>query len=238
MYKWKLLVSSVLLVYILFIIFQFSGYDLIASYLRAFILPIVAIIYFITAKEKTLFFSLFVAVFAISDLLGLLSGYIPGKVDYYLGNILYILAYTFLFIEILKSISIRHVMKNFKIHLFVLTILNAYIIYVLQVIVDPYVGESNEYYIELLYNVMMLLLLSAALLNYFYRDNKKAFYLFLGALCIVFSEVIAVAYIYISAKNLLIFLSTSLGLGAFYFFYQQSRLLDLESDDIDILITE
>ena len=45
-----------------------------------------------------------------------------------------------------------------------------------------------DYYFELVYNIITLSLLSIALLNYFYRDNQKSLYLFLGVLCLVFSE--------------------------------------------------
>ncbi|WP_246067739.1 hypothetical protein [Changchengzhania lutea] len=153
----------------------------------------------------------------------LIVDYVPHKVDYFIGNSLYILAYLFLLIEIAKSMSLTHVIRNFKIHILVLVALNVYIVYVMQVIVNPHV-QTSEYYVELLYNTVMLLLLSIALLNYIYRDNKKSLYLFLGSLSIVFSEVISVAYIYVSDKSLLNFLSITLAVIAFYFFFQQSKM--------------
>jgi hypothetical protein len=97
-------------------------------------------------------------------------------------------------------------------------------VYVLQVIVNPYVGMTNVYYMELVYNIVMLSVLSVALINYFYRDNKKALYLFIGSLAIVFSEVIDVAYMYISNKAFLNFLATTLAVIAFYFFLKQANL--------------
>jgi hypothetical protein len=93
-------------------------------------------------------------------------------------------------------------------------------------IVYPYDFLTPEYFIELTYNIATLILLSASLLNYFYRDDRKSFLLFIGSLCIVFSEVIQVAYMYIEEKNLLIFSSSIFSVLAFYFFYLQSNLIN------------
>lgn len=224
MNKSKILVGLVLLIYALFVIFQFSGHELIAFNLRSLIFPIVALIYFVCVKEKSMFFILFLIFYSLSELLAIISDKLNPGVDYLLGNSLYILAYLMLFIKICKSISLMHVLKNFKIHLLVLTALNIYIVYVMQIIIDPLVKLSYEYFVELIYNIVMLLLLSSSLINYFYRDNKKSLYLFVGSLCIVFSEVISVAYLYVAKQDLLNFIAVSLALIAFYFFYQQSKL--------------
>jgi hypothetical protein len=229
MYKSKVLVGFVLLIYILFVVFQFSGSDLIAQNLRSLIFPAVALTYFLCTKEKSIFFVLFLVFYSLSELLDLISNKINYDVYYLLGNLLYISSYLMLFIKICKSINLWHVIKNYKIHLVVLTVLNIYIVYVLQIIIDPHLEFSYEYFIEMGYNIMMLLLLSSSLLNYFYRDNKKSLYLFIGSLCIVFSEVISVAYLYVTKQNLLSFLAVSLALLAFYFFYQQSKLDNEES---------
>ena len=123
------------------------------------------------------------------------------------------------------------VFKNFKIHLFVLLVLNTYLIYVLQVIVKPNLVMSIDYYFELIYNIVTLLLLTVALLNYFYKDNQKALYLFLGVLCLVFSEVIDIAFIYIAQRSILSFLATTLSLIAFLLLLQQSKLLNKSRRD-------
>ena len=87
---------------------------------------------------------------------------------------------------------------------------------------------TNEYFVEIIYNISMLLLLSASLLNYFYKDNKKSLFMFLGSLSIVFSEVIGVAYMYVAEQNLLNFISTTLTILAFYFFCKQTKLSNEE----------
>ena len=85
-------------------------------------------------------------------------------------------------------------------HLIVLLVLNVYVIYVLLKIETPHL-VSYENVVEFIYNVITLLLLSVSLLNYFYKDNKKSLILFFGSLCIVFSEVIQIAYFYITDKG-------------------------------------
>lgn len=237
MNKSKALLILALFLFVLSVSFQYSDESAIATALKSVILPVVTLFYFITVKKKSLFFTLFLLLFSTSELMVFIRPYVSYNVDYFLGNSLYILAYGFLIIEISKSISLYHVLRHYKIHLLVLTILNIYIIHVLQVIVDPFVAKSNEYYVELIYNIVMLLLLSVALLNYFYKDNVKALYLFIGALCIVFAEVIWVAYTYISERHLLNIVSTSLYVLAYYFFYKQSKIeQEVRQEESDMLV--
>lgn len=233
MYKSKVLMGFVLMLYILFSVFEFTGnYDL-SFYFDCLIIPSITLIYILLVKNKNVYFFLFLLFYTIGDLFVLLIDFIPIKeesilynYEYYISNSMFIIAYVFLFVKIIKSLCMMHVLRNFKIHLVVLTVLNVYLIYVLQVIVKPNMVMSMDYYFELVYNIVTLLLLSVALLSYFYRDNKKSLYMFLGVLCLVFSEVIDVAFIYIAQRSILNFLATTLSLGAFYFLYQQSKLLD------------
>ena len=238
MYKSKILVGFVLLCYILFAVFEFNGNQVVAYYFHSFIVPLITIIYIFFIKRKSKLFLWFLIVYSLSDILGIVIDNIPVDgtsslydFEYYFGNGLYILAYIFLILKIGKSLSFKHVVKHFKLHLVVLSILNIYLIYVLQNIISPNLILDSDFYIEFVYNVVTILLLSIALLNYFYKDNRKSLYLFLGALCIVFSEVMDIAYIYITQRSLLNFLATTLALSAFYFFYQQSKWLNISSEE-------
>jgi predicted membrane protein len=103
---------------------------------------------------------------------------------------------------------------------------------VLSQIVNPYLELGAEYVLEIVYNISMLMILSLGLLNYFYKNNRKAFYILIGALCIVFAEVINIAYMYVSHQNLLNFLTISLGLVGFYFLYAQAKLKYEKQDEI------
>lgn len=239
MLKSKILEGLVILIYILFVLFQFTGHDDWAYYCSSLILPVITITYFIKVKNRSLFFTLFLVLFSVSDLLVFVEDFsIFKKIDYYLGNVLYILAYTCLLIEICKSINFKNLFKHYIIHSVVLSVLSIYIVYFLQSIVKPFVSVNDEYYVELIYNIVLLLLLSTALLSYFCKDNVKSLYLFLGVLSVVFAEVMWVAYNYVAERNLLNLLSTTLYLVGFYFFYKQSKLLDVTQEELRIVSPE
>jgi hypothetical protein len=224
MNKSKILGGLVLLTYVLYVVFQFGGEDLVAFNLRSLIFPIVALTYFICIREKTILFNLFLIFYAFSELLDLIANHLSDTFYYFLGSSLYILAYIMLIIEIWQSMNFSYLLKNFKIHLLVLVGLNIYSVYVLHVVVKSYLDLNYQLFMEFVYNVVMLTLLSSSLLNYLYRNNKKSLYMFIGSLLIVFSEVISVAYMYIYPANSIHLIVVSLSLLAFYFFYQQSRL--------------
>ncbi len=226
MYKSKVIIGFIVLAYILFVVFQFNGNELMASSFSSAIFPLVALYYFVTVKPKTLFFLLFLVCYSLSELAFYIIDFIPYLYYYFIGNTLSMLSYAFLLVEACKSVCGIHVIKNFKIHIVVLMGLNTYIAYILQEAVNPFLEMTNEYLIEITYNIVMLLLLSVSLLNYFYKEHKKSLFLFLGALCIVFSEVINVAYLYVAHQNILNFISVSLFVLAFYFLYQQSKLIE------------
>lgn len=245
MNKSKVLVSFVLICYILFAIFEFSGYEKMSYYFHALIVPLITVLYVLFIKRKSKLFLMFLICYSLSDLLGVVIDLLPldGSQElydfqYYLGNSLYILAYIFLLFKINKSLDFKHVLKYYKMHLIVLIVLNIYLLYVIHDIINPNLVFESDYYLELTYNVVVLALLSLTLLNYFYRDNKKSLYLFLGALCIVFSEVMDIAYIYVVQRCILNFLSTTLALGAFYFFYQQSKLLNVAAEEENFVFVE
>lgn len=224
MYKSNIFVFFIVVAFVLFGVSQFLGNVIVSEVSRALILPFFTVLYFTTVKRKSWFFSFFLMCYAISDIMVLTESYIPYLLYYFIGNTLYVLAYVFLFLEICKSLSLLHVLRNYKIHIVVLMLLNIYIIYVLQVIIDPNLEMISQYFLELIYNIVMLSLLSGSLLNYFYKDNKKSLFLFIGSLCIVFSEVINVAYLYITETTTLNFISSALAVLAFFFYYQQSKL--------------
>ncbi len=224
MSKSKVLAGIVVLVYIAFVISQFSNHHILATIFDAFILPLITFAYFQSNIKKNIFFIIFLVSYSIADLMVFVMDYIPYLWYYYTANGLYIVAYTTLFIKVFKSLSFIEIIKNYKLHVIVLIALNIYIGYVLQIIINPHVAVFNQYFIEILYNIVMLLLLSASLLSYFYKDDKKSLFLFLGSLSIVFSEVISVAYLYVAQQDLLNFLSTTLTMLAFYFYCKQASL--------------
>lgn len=230
----KILIGLILMIFLLFIFFELIGNKLVALHLKSIISPVIAITYFIITKKRALFYALFLILYAMGDMVYLVVYYFnfSDMFRYLSGNILYISSYGCILLLIFKSISWKHVFKNFKLHFVILMMLNLYIIYVLNIITIPNFENSSAYILEIVYNLVILSLLSLSLLNYFYRDNIKSLYIFIGSLCIVFSEVITLAYWYITSLELLSILSALLMLLAFYFFYKQSNLHEIQETDI------
>lgn len=228
MNKSKVLVSFVLLLCMLFMVFQYNENYSMADVTRALIVPSITLLYLVGNRDKSMYFTLFLVIFSISDIVSLFGYYFPKNFNYYFCNSLYIIAYIALSYEIILSIDFKYICKHFIGHLFVLFILNIYSNYVLFGIEQESLYMTGlELSFEIAYNVFTLLLLSVSLLNYFYRDDKKALVLFLGTLCIVVSEVIQIAYYYIPEVEDDSVLSTTYSLlliAAFYFYYSQTKL--------------
>jgi hypothetical protein len=239
--KSNILIGFIIMLCLAFAVLEFQQMYLLSEKFKSLIVPLFTLLYFVTVKRRSFYFTWFLILFSVSELIVFTELFFDfdvmteqeylnfNKVYYTLGNALYIFGYVFLLIEILNTIEIKNVWKNYKIHLIVLSALNIYIVYVLLTIVssdnDPEMQLSTfEMTIELIYNIAMLLVLTASLISYFYNDNKKSLLLFFGAICIVFSEVIQVAYFYISDKDLLNLLQTLLFVLAFSFFYFQSKI--------------
>jgi hypothetical protein len=66
--------------------------------------------------------------------------------------------------------------------------------------------------------------LSVGLINYMYRNDNKSMLFLIGSICIVFSEIIQLAYFYIIKSNDLGFIYSLFLVLAFVFFYLQSQL--------------
>ena len=65
---------------------------------------------------------------------------------------------------------------------------------------------------------------SVALIDYMYRNDNKSMLFLLGSICIVFSEIIQLAYYYILEDKNLGFIYSFFLVVAFVFFYLQSQL--------------
>jgi len=123
--------------------------------------------------------------------------------------------------------NFKKVFKRFTAPIVILIVLDVY-----SVILVSDTSFSSGYFevifeniVEILYNITIMLLLSVAVINYMNRHTKKAMNLLVGAICIVFSEVIQVAYYYISTENnILSVLYSILLVFAFFFFYLQSSM--------------
>jgi len=231
MQKNKLLAGIIIVLTISFIGFQIFQLELIGGIVRGLILPLLTILYCISGKSKSSHFFYFLIFYSLAEFTGVFSyfAYYSVFVDnllYYGGNLSYITAYVFLILEVLKSINLKSVINRFPVHIIILLVLDIYSVYLVSEIAvkSDFLSGMLDYIIEIVYNIVVMLLLTVTLINYISRDSKKAMNLLLGALCIVFSEVMQVAYFYVSDKNILNVTYSVLLIFAFCFFYIQAGM--------------
>jgi len=210
MQKSKLLSGIIIALTISFIGFQIFQLDLIGGIVRGLILPLLTVLYCISGKSKSSQFFYFLLFYALAEFTGVFSyfAYYSVVVDnilYYGGNLAYITAYIFLILEVYKSINLKTVISRFPVHIIILLVLDIYSVYLVSEIAvkSDFLYGILDYSIEIFYKIVIMLLLTVTLINYISRDSKKAMNLLLGSLCIVFSEVMQVAYFYVSDKNIL-----------------------------------
>lgn len=227
----KFLSGIIIVLTVSFVGLQIFQQELSAPFVRGLILPLLTVLYCISGKSKSNYFFYFLLFYSFSEFSNVFSyfAYYSITVDYtlyYGGNLCYIIAYIFLILEVLKSINYKSVIKRFPVHIIILLILDIYSVYLVSEIAvkSDYLTGMLDYTIEVVYNIVVMLLLTVTLINYISRDSKKAMNLLLGALCIVFSEVMQVAYFYVSDKNILNVTYSVLLIFAFCFFYIQSNM--------------
>ncbi len=192
----KVLIGFISLVYILFVGFEFFEYSSVATQISVLIIPLITLLYFISVKKKTLFFSLFLICYSIPELMLFVKDAMVYQTYYYICNTLCVAAYVFLLIEIYRSINFKEVIKRFKVQVIVLAILSSYMGYVLFKIISPSLSLSVEYILEISYNILILLVLSVSLLNYFYKVIKNR-YSYFWALYVLFLAKLSILHTYI-----------------------------------------
>lgn len=231
MRKIKILLGVILTLVLAFIGFKVFQLDHLAEYLRPFILPLLTIYYYAKHKDKHSYFFYFLLFFSLSELLSVPFFFIDytkftSDAVYFTGNMLCVTAYMFLIFEVCKSINILKLFKRFTLLIIVLLLLDAYTVILVSDVAGngDYIMSIYEYSMEFIYNSVIMLLLTVALLNYLYRDSNKAMTLLVGSLCIVFSEVIQVAYFYVTEITFLGILYSVLLVVAFMFFYMQTNM--------------
>lgn len=225
----RTLTGALILLSVVFLGFQIFELEVEASGIRALLSIFLTTLYIYSVKQKRSFFLLFLLTFSIAEILTYFGWLIPivpdAKIDlmYYIANSLYILSYLFLIIQIMISISVVDVVKKYPFHLLVLIILDVFsVVVVTNTATDKL--SNYEYYMEFLYNAIIMILLTVSLINFIHKDDKKAINLLLGSIFIFFSEVLQLAYFYISDSNVLNVICSIFIVLAFLFFYLQSKL--------------
>lgn len=236
MQKIKLLLGAIIAIVIAYVGFIIFQQDFLADIFRPMILPLVTVYYCMNGGCKRDNFFYFLLFYSLSELLGVFYYYatvsaVVDNIMYFGCNLLYVAAYMFLILEVIKSMNIVQVVNRFAIHIIILIILDIYCVILVS---DVAIKSENlvtiyDSVLEYFYNCVIMILLSVALINYLSRDSKKAMNILLGSLFIVFSEVIQVAYFYVSDINILGVIYVILLIIAFFFLIIQSKMSYEES---------
>ena len=187
------------------------------------------VLYNRTVEDKNKHFFYFLVAFAMAEVISLFAYYGPiigaNEMDYYYyaANFLYMISYVFLIIKIVKDLDLRTILTQFFIPVFILVVLDIFCVSIITATTETTLSFS-EYTLEYIYNSIIMFLLSASLINYMYRNDNKSMLFLIGSICIVFSEIIQLAYYYILKVSDLGFIYSFFLVIAFLFFYLQSQL--------------
>ncbi|QRM90916.1 hypothetical protein FG167_17245 [Lacinutrix sp. WUR7] len=201
------------------------------SILELLVVPVLTVFYFISRKEKSLFFLLFLVSYSSADILHIIDGDNLSETLYFLCNSLYIFAFLFLLFEIFKTLNLKILIKKFLVQTIILLVLVVYLFTVLCGIIDPILFETEVLgmvrLLEHSYNLVLLVLLAVSFLNFLENDTRKSLFLFIGCLTISFSDFLLIGYYYLSDIEILNYIAIALNIFAFVMFYLQT---DVEID--------
>lgn len=196
------------------------------SILELLVVPVITVLYFVSRKKRAFFFLLFLISYSSADILHIIDDDNLSETLYFICNILYVVSFVFLLLEILKTLDIRVIIRRFLIQTIVLFVLVMYLFTVLYGIIDPILFETNVInlvrFVEHSYNFILLVLLAISFLNFLEKDTKKSLFLFIGCLSISFSDFLLIGYYYLSDIEILNYIAIVLNIFAFVMFYLQT----------------
>ena len=227
----KILGVILILLSILFLGLQSVGRELDAFGIRALAMFLLVVFYLFTVKKKHILFMLFIITYCAAEVYNYATyNIVPPEgsvydIHYLVGNALYVSAYLFLIARIFSIMNFKKAMSRFPLQSLLLFGLGVFVVYMITDLSRMGLSKDYFYFVEMTYNAIIMFLVCLALVNYMYNDTKKSMNLLVGSICIVFSEVIQIAYYYISNfDNTLSVIYSVFLVGAFVFFYLQSQL--------------
>ena len=214
---------------IYYIVLQGQSLDIQASGIGALMLVLLTILYAISKAPKRKYFFAFLIVFTITEIIDFFTWFTPplemNELDYfyYIANILYIVSYLFLILNLIIDLNLKLLIAEFKIPIIILIVLDIFSVMVISSTTENALN-SYQFILEFVYNAVIMVLLSVALLNYMYRNDNKSMLLLVGCIFIMFYEIIQLAYFYVLDDNELSIIFSMLLVIAFTLFYVQSQL--------------
>lgn len=225
---------SLILLATFFLVLNISKSELYASGVAALCLLLLLFVYYkyTTKKAREKYFMLFLVLFTLGQLISFAGWlfditYKLVDISYYLANILFIASYVALIIQVLQHMNLKEIVSRFPVSISILIVLDVFCVYLISATAKGQLDMAS-YVLEFTYNGIIMMLLSVALISYMYRSDNKSMLFLVGSIFIMFSEMIQLAYYYISdANNLNIIYSIFLVLG-FLFLYFQSQKTHIE----------
>ncbi|WP_296313893.1 hypothetical protein [Winogradskyella sp. UBA3174] len=225
----KILKVVLLLLGGIFITLRGFDFEVEGAAVSALMLVLLTIVYCKWTENKVKYFFWFLVTFTLGHVLSYSTWFLPeiqeGQIDYYyyVANILFIISYLFLITRMVSELKFKDIFSELAIPIIVLVVLDVFCVILVTDTVEK-AFSIYEYALEFTYNAVIMALLSVALINYMYRNDNKSMLMLLGSICIVFSEIIQLAYYYILDDSNLVFIFSFFLVVAFVLFYLQSQL--------------
>lgn len=238
--KTKVISSLLIILATLFVAFEVFNASLASGIVKMLLLPMLILLYYKSVKQKSKCFLIFLILYSIPQIFDFISlellkpSILLDNILYYVLNTFYIVAYIFLMFEMLKYMNVKLIINKYITYLIVLLALDVYCVMLVSDVTlkSGYFSDFGTHLMEFTYNIITMLLLTVALMNYMYKDSKKAMNLLLGSLCIVFSEVIQIAYFYVVDMEMLSVIYSVLLIIAFLFFHIQANLSGIGEEEV------
>ena len=227
----RLLKIALVILGITYIVLEVSKIELYNDFVSATLLVLLTFLYMRSAEtkfKKRPYFLYFLITFTASELLSASSYFVSLMTDavdynYFISNILYMLAYIFLILRCVSTMKLKGILKEFPVTLIILVVLGVFCVTLITETAQNQLNTS-EYIIEFAYNVIVMTLLSAALIAYMDKGDNKSMLFLIGSMFIFFSEMLQLAYYYVEELQHLAALYSVFLVLAFTFFYLQSKL--------------
>ncbi len=182
------------------IITKLLNYELIHNNLRVILFPLL-ILYYLKKKRrvnKSLFF--FLVSFCLAELF-IYFIYTANPEDgivYITCNAFFVLGYIFLIALLLSNLDLKQLLSHFYIHILIISAMGAYLFKELNSTITPFISkdilDTFEYLLNIIYNLVILIALGLALLNYFSYHSKIALKLLIACSTLIFSEFFQIFY--------------------------------------------
>lgn len=224
----KILKVILVVLSVAFIILRIQTKDFLGDVISTSLLVLLTGLYYFSKNEKQPLFLYFLIAFSLSEILNLSAYFFLESYDYldfsyYIGNSLCMISYIFLIILCSKTMRFKKILKKFSVTLLILLVLGVFCVTLITETAQMSL-TTPEYITEFLYNTIIMVLLSVALINYMDKEDNKAMLFFIASMLLFFSEMVQLAYFYIKEMTHLAAIYSIFLVLAFGFFYHQSQL--------------